>query len=161
MSTTQQDATQGAQSFSITSLLGSKLSATPAFQIAWTAVRVGVGLLMIHNGFSKLADVSGFATGVIQFMGFPYPVFLTYCAAYTEIVGSILLAVGALTRLSATALLFTMVVAVYFHLRKTGIQLPPLETASLYGLSFLLFVVGGGGQLSVDRFLLQILRKAD
>ena len=49
---------------------------------------------MIHNGFSKLADVQGFASGVVSFIGLPYPVFLTYCAAYAEIVSSILLAVG-------------------------------------------------------------------
>jgi putative oxidoreductase len=35
-------------------------------QVAWTIARVAAGLLMIHNGFSKLADVQGFADGVVR-----------------------------------------------------------------------------------------------
>jgi putative oxidoreductase len=119
-------------------------------QIAWTAVRVIVGLLMIHNGLDKLADVSGFAKGVVTFIGLPFPIFFTYCAAYTEIIASILLILGALTQLSALALLFTMFVALYFHLKKTGLEVPEFEMAGLYASLFLLFVIHGGGRFAID-----------
>ncbi len=123
------------------------------FQVVWLVVRVVVGLLMIHNGFSKLADVQGFATNVVKLIGLPYPVFFTYCAAYTEIISSILLALGLLTRLNAVALLFTMSIAVYFHLKGEGFHIAPVETASLYSLIYLLFAVGGGGVFALDAVL--------
>lgn len=130
-----------------------------AAQVAWTISRVAVGLLMIHNGFSKLADVQGFASGVVSFIGLPYPVFLTYCAAYAEIVSSILLAFGLFTRLNALILLFTMLIAIFFHLKKDGWHIPPLETASLYALWFGFFLTNGGGLFSIDTAIAGWLRK--
>ncbi|MGD1913412.1 MAG: DoxX family protein [Rivularia sp. (in: cyanobacteria)] len=123
------------------------------FQSLWLVVRVLAGLLMIHNGLDKLADVQGFADNVVTFIGLPYPVFLTYCAAYIEIVGAILLSVGLLTRLSALSLFLTMLVAIYFHLKGDGLQIPPLETASLYALFYLLFLLNGAGNFSLDALL--------
>ncbi|WAL62157.1 DoxX family protein [Thermocoleostomius sinensis] len=131
------------------------------FQLTWTLLRVGVGLLMIHNGLDKLADVQKFADGVVSFIGLPYPVFFTYCAAYVELVGAILLAVGLLTRFNAAALFATMLIAIYFHLKGNGLQVAPLEMASLYALCFLLFLVNGGGRLTIDARLLQWLTKAE
>ncbi len=143
------------KTFRLSTLLNSTSTDNTALQIAQTILRVGVGLLMIHNGFSKLADVQKFADNVVAFIGLPYPVFLTYCAAYTEIVCSILLCFGILTRLNALALLMTMAVAIYFHLKGEGLRVAPLETASLYALFFLFFLLKGGGQFSLDTLLAQ------
>lgn len=143
----------------LTATLQSTAIENRAVQVVWTISRVAVGLLMIHNGFSKLADVQRFATGVVSFIGFPYPVFFTYCAAYAEIVSSILLAVGLFTRLNALTLLFTMLIAIFFHLKKDGWQIPPLETASLYALWFCFFLTNGGGLFSLDTAIAGWLRK--
>jgi putative oxidoreductase len=124
-------------------------------QAVWLLARVGVGSLMIHNGLDKLADVPGFANGVVKFIGLPFPEFFTYCAAYTEIIASVLLIAGALTRLSALALLSTMFVAIYFHLKKTGLSVPDFEMACLYALFSVLFFVNGGGKFSIDALLTQ------
>ncbi len=129
-------------------------------QAVWVICRVTVGLLMIHNGFSKLADVQGFADGVVSFIGLPYPVFFTYCAAYAEIVSSILLAIGLFTRLNALILLFTMLIAVFFHLKKDGLHVPPLETASLYALWFSFFLTNGGGLFSLGTAIAGWLKKS-
>ena len=144
----------------LSAILQSTAVESRAFQIVWTIFRVVVGLLMIHNGFSKLADVQGFANGVVSFIGFPYPVFFTYCAAYAEIVGSILLALGLFTRLNALILLFTMLIAIFFHLKKDGWQIPPLEMASLYAMWFGFFLVNGGGLFSLDTAIAGWLRKS-
>lgn len=144
----------------LTATLQSTAIENRAVQTAWTIARVAVGLLMIHNGFSKLADVQGFANGVVSFIGLPYPVFFTYCAAYAEIVSSILLAVGLFTRLNALILLFTMLIALFFHLKKDGWQIPPLETASLYALWFSFFLTNGGGIFSLDTAIAAWLRKS-
>ena len=130
-----------------------------SFQSMWLVVRVVAGLLMIHNGLNKLADVQGFADNVVAFIGFPYPVFFTYLSAYVEIAGAVLLSLGFLTRLSALLLLLTMLVAIYFHLKANGPQVSPLETASLYASIFLLFLVNGAGIFSFDTLLAKLFSK--
>ena len=142
-----------AQRSIFSTILQSDLSPNPTFQAAWLGVRVLVGALMIHNGFSKLADVQGFIDHVVKVIGLPFPLVSTYAAAYTEIAASILLIFGFLTRFSALSLLFTMLVAVYFHLKDAGLQVAPLETATLYAVCYLLFTVGGGGNFSIDALL--------
>ena len=126
------------------------------FQIVWLIVRILAGVLMIHNGIEKLEDVPGFAENVVTVIGLPFPILFTYCAAYAEIVGAGLLALGLFTRLSALSLVFTMLVAIYFHVKVDGFVIYPLETASLYGLSYLLFAVNGGGLFSVDTLINKI-----
>lgn len=122
-------------------------------QLTWLIVRATVGLLMIHNGLDKLGDVQGFADNVVAFIGLPFPVFFTYCAAYAEVIGAILLVIGLVTRLDAAVLLMTMLVAIYFHLKADGFKIMPLETASLYALLFLFFLSSGGGRFSIDALL--------
>lgn len=108
---------------------------------------------MIHNGLDKLNDVQGFADNVVSFMGLPYPVFLTYCAAYVEIVSSVFIMLGLLTRLNALALVLTMGVAIFFHLKGDGLQVTPLETASLYATLYAFLMVNGAGKWSLDRLI--------
>lgn len=126
-------------------------------QLTWLIVRVTVGLLMIHNGLDKLGDVQGFADNVVAFIGLPFPVFFTYCAAYAEVIGAVLLVLGLFSRLDAAVLLVTMLVAIYFHLKADGFKIVPLETASLYALLFLFFLSSGGGRFSIDAFIAPLL----
>ena len=132
------------------------------FQIGWAFLRVISGVMIIHNGFHKLADVEGFASYVVsQTLGFPFPTFLTYCAAYTQIVGAILLILGLLTRPAASALLFVMIVAISFHLREDGFVVSSFETASLYATMYLFSVFNGGGSFSLDRLIAQKVGNSD
>ncbi|NET10368.1 MAG: DoxX family protein [Symploca sp. SIO2B6] len=137
----------------LTRLFKSESTDNFLLQLTGLIVRVAVGLLMIHNGVDKLGDVQGFADNVVAFIGLPFPVFFTYCAAYTEIVGSVLLVLGFFTRLDAALLLVTMAVAIFFHLKADGFKIMPLETASLYAMLFLYFMASGGGALSIDALL--------
>ncbi|MEL7475458.1 MAG: DoxX family protein, partial [Cyanobacteria bacterium J06555_12] len=41
-------------------------------QVAWTVFRVVLGIMMIHNGFDKLADIEGFAVAYVQVIGLPF-----------------------------------------------------------------------------------------
>ncbi|MEM1367916.1 MAG: DoxX family protein [Cyanobacteria bacterium P01_H01_bin.15] len=134
-------------------LVGNNTPDNFAFQLLWTLARWAVGALMIHNGIDKLGDVQGFADNVVAFMGLPFPIILTYLAAYTEIFASILLMLGFFTRLNAVALLGTMAVAIFFHLKADGLQVGPLETASLYATFYSAFLVGGSGLWSIDALI--------
>ena len=147
--------TQTNNSF-LTAIFQSNSSDNTLFQIVWLIVRVLASVLMIHNGIEKLEDVPGFAENVVTAIGLPFPILFTYCAAYAEIVGAGLLAIGLFTRLSALSLVVTMFVAIYFHVKMDGFVIPPLETATLYGLTYLLFAVNGGGLFSVDTLIKKI-----
>ena len=131
----------------------STLTTNTLTQATWLAIRLAAGGLMIHNGLDKLADIPGFAEGVVSFIGLPYPVFFSYCAAYTEIVGSVLILLGLLTRVGAAALLGTMTVAIFFHLKANGFAVAPLETATLYATIYTFLLANGAGQWSLDEWL--------
>lgn len=140
-------------------LFSSNQDSNLLFQLAWTALRVIAGGMMIHNGVGKLDDVQGFASYVVsQTMGLPFPTFLTYCAAYTEIIGAILLILGLLTRPAAVGLLFTMVMAVYFHICEDGFVIASFETAALYAGMYLFCVFNGGGVFSLDNLIAKQLK---
>ncbi len=138
-------------------LVLSQVPKSTTFQLLWTLARFAVGALMIHNGFNKLDDVQGFADNVVAFMGLPYPVFLTYCAAYVEIISSVGIILGLQIRANAIALLGTMAVAIFFHLKADGLAVAPLETAALYATFYLCFLIGGSGKFALDAIVAERL----
>ncbi|MEN9215062.1 MAG: DoxX family protein [Gloeomargarita sp. DG02_4_bins_56] len=122
-------------------------------QAVWLVLRMVAGGVMIHNGLDKLVDIPGFAEAYVQVIGLPFPILLSYVAAYTEIVGSILLILGLGSRLAALGLLATMAVAIFHHVKVAGFSIPYLELSSLYAACFLFFVVNGAGLISLDQWL--------
>lgn len=141
----------------ITALLSAVLRPTLApnyaSQSAWTVLRVVAGLVMIHNGLDKLADIESFAQAYVSVIGLPFPIFFSYVAAYTELLGAPLLALGFLTRPAALGLFSTMLVAMYHHIKVAGFSIPYLELSMLYAACFLFFVVNGAGLFSIDALL--------
>lgn len=122
-------------------------------QVSWTLLRVVAGVVMIHNGLDKLSNIDSFAEAYVSVIGLPFPIFFSYCAAFAELMGAPLLALGLLTRPAAAALLSTMLVAMYHHVLVAGFSIPYLELSMLYAACFQLFLVYGGGQYSVDAIL--------
>jgi putative oxidoreductase len=138
-------------------------STNTAFQISWTILRVVAGVVMIHNGLDKLANIESFAQAYVAYLGLPFPITLSYMAAFTELIGAPLVALGLFTRPAAMGLLFTMMVAMYHHVKVAGLSIPYLELSALYAATFLFFVINGGGTFSVDALLangLSVLRSS-
>ena len=81
------------------------------FHLAWTVLRVVVGLMMIHNGLDKLGNVESFSRAYVEVIGLPFPIFFSYLAGYTELIAAPLVALGLLTRPAAFGLFGTMTVA--------------------------------------------------
>ncbi len=127
-------------------------------QVAWTLLRVVAGAVMIHNGQDKLADIEGFAEAYVEVIGLPFPIFFAYCAAFAELIGAPLLALGLLTRPAALTLFGTMAVAIYHHILVAGFSIPYLELSTLYAATFLCFAVNGAGQFSIDQGLANLLQ---
>ena len=121
-----------------------------------------VAMLMLHHGLEKLADVDGFTTFIIDkyFSYLPFThSYWTYLAAYTQIIGSFFLAIGAFTRLSLLGLSSTMLFALLFHFSDTGLQGLPFgiveahnyeyEASLLYLLVYLILLAIGPGKYSL------------
>lgn len=132
------------------------------------ALRLATCSLMVHHGLEKLADPEGFSTFVVaKYLSFlPAPLFLTYCAAATQIICPPILALGlpkGLSRLSALGLCCTMTFAMVFHLNAGGLEGFPLgvvpdhnyqyEAAMMLLASCLYFLLAGPGKISVAGFL--------
>ncbi|HEY9817187.1 MAG TPA: DoxX family protein [Candidatus Obscuribacterales bacterium] len=137
----------------VTAVLTSNLSANYASQTAWTILRVVAGVVMIHNGLDKLSNIESFAQAYVQVIGLPFPIFFSYVAAYTELLGAPLLALGLLTRPAALGLLSTMLVAMYHHVLVAGLSIPYLELSVLYAACFLFYLVNGAGLFSADALI--------
>ena len=128
-----------------------------AFQISWTILRVVAGVVMVHNGLEKLANIESFAQAYVAYLGLPFPITLSYMAAFTELIGAPLVALGLFTRPAALGLFFTMLVAMYHHIKVAGLSIPYLELSALYAAIFLFFLINGGGRFSIDAVLANIL----
>ena len=71
-------------------------------------LRISIGTMLIHHGYEKTADIENFADAFVRPLHLPFPIFLSYIAAYSEIYGSWLLIVGLFTRLGALAIVGTI-----------------------------------------------------
>jgi putative oxidoreductase len=122
-------------------------------QTAWAILRAVVGIMMIHNGLDKLSNIESFAQAYVVYIGLPFPIFFSYVAAFTELIGAPLLAIGLLTRPAALGLFATMCVAMYHHILVAGLSIPYLELSAIYAACFLFFLVNGAGLFSTDALI--------
>lgn len=132
-----------------------KPNVSPNFwsQSAWALLRVVLGVMMIHNGLDKLSNIESFAQAYVEVIGLPFPIFFSYVAAFTELIGAPLVAIGFLTRPAAFGLFSTMCVAMYHHILVAGFSIPYLELSAIYAACFLFFLVNGAGLFSTDALI--------
>ncbi len=122
-------------------------------QTSWAILRAVVGIMMIHNGLDKLSNIESFAEAYVAYIGLPFPIFLSYVAAYTELIGAPLVAIGLFTRPAALGLFATMCVAMYHHISVAGFSVAYLELSAIYAACFLFFLINGAGLFSTDALL--------
>ena len=128
---------------------------TPNFwsQTTWAILRAVVGIMMIHNGLDKLSNIESFAQAYVAYIGLPFPIFFSYVAAYTELIGAPLVAIGLFTRPAALGLFATMCVAMYHHILVAGLSLAYLELSAIYAACFFFFLINGAGLFSTDALI--------
>ena len=124
--------------------------------LAILLLRVFTGALLIHHGFEKLNDINNFADAFVRPLHLPFPVTLSYIAAFSEIVGSWSLIIGLGTRLGASAILGTMSVAIYHALVTSGFNIYLLELLALYFASAISIILLGPGKFSADYLVNEI-----
>ena len=121
-------------------------------------LRVITGTVLIHHGFEKLANIENFADAFVRPLHLPFPIFLSYVAAFSEIGGSWLLILGLATRFGALAIGGTISVAIYHALVTSGFNIFLLELLLLYFASATSIALTGPGDFSIDEVIIRVLR---
>ena len=118
-------------------------------------LRLCVGVLLVHHGFEKLNDIENFATAFVKPLHLPFPVALSYIAAFSEIAGSWMLITGVGVRFGALAIFGTMSIAIYHAIMINGFNIYLLELLGLYWGGALCLILNGGGMFSIDYLIAQ------
>lgn len=137
----------------ITKIFRPNMTANFWQQTSWAILRAVVGIVMIHNGIDKLSNIESFAEAYVAYIGLPFPIFFSYVAAFTELIGAPLLVVGLFVRPAAFGLFATMCVAMYHHVLVAGFSIPYLELSAIYAACFLFFTINGAGLFSSDALI--------
>lgn len=128
-------------------------SRTALNSLGLLVLRVGFGIFMVCHGYPKLQTL---LAG--EYDKFPDPLNIGHLpslvgAVSAEFLCSLLVIVGALTRIAAVPLIFTMAVAAFVVHGKDPWLLgggPSKEPALLYLFAFLTLLFTGPGEYSVD-----------
>lgn len=115
-------------------------------------LRIVTGLWLLPHGWPK---VTGGAAGTAEFLesvGYAPGIFWAWAIGLTEVIGGLLLAAGFLTRLAAFAIFIFMINAAIFHSQNGFLWgQGGWEYPAMWAALALVFLVRGGGYLSVDR----------
>ena len=127
-------------------ILSTKYSAG-AFNFAMLVLRLGLGVLMLSHGYSKLIHFNGMKGSFINFIGLGSTLSLSL-DIFAEFFCSIFLILGLFTRLAVIPILIAMSVALFKvhhgHLFADG------ERAAIYLACTITILFCGPGKISVD-----------
>ena len=121
--------------------------------LGFLVLRLCVGVLLIHHGFEKLNDIDNFADAFVRPLHLPFPITLSYIAAFSEIGGSWMLITGLGSRFGALAILGTMSVAIYHAISINGFNIYLLELLGLYWGGAMCILLNGPGMFSIDELI--------
>ena len=133
------------------------LSRPIAGDLGLLLLRVFTGALLIHHGYEKLANIENFADAFVRPLHLPFPILLSYVAAFSEVIGSWLLITGLLTRMGALAVAGTISVAIYHAIVTAGFNIYLLELLGLYFAAAIAVLSCGPGVFSIDELIVRRL----
>jgi len=114
--------------------------------------------MLIHHGYEKLANIDNFADAFVRPLNLPFPIVLSYLAAFSEIMGSWLLITGLATRLGGLLIVGTASVGIYHALMTSGFNIYLLELLVLYAGGAFCITLNGGGTFTIDELIVRRLK---
>ena len=109
--------------------------------------------MLIHHGYEKLDSIENFADAFVRPLHIPFPITMSYLAAFSEIFGSWLVIFGLGTRLGALAILGTVSFGIYHAIVTSGFTIYLLELLVLYWGGCACIILNGGGNFSIDHLI--------
>ena len=124
--------------------------------LAWTLLRVTVGVVMMAHGSLKLADPVG-TQEFFASAGLPLPATMVWLAVAGEFLGGLGVLVGALTRLAAAGVLCVMAGAIFSVHLGNGLMASNngFEYPLVLLMASLAFIARGPGPVSIDAVVRQ------
>lgn len=120
-------------------------------EIGLAILRVVTGVVFSAHGYMKFSGGIGGTTGFFAQLGIPLPGIMAPFIATLELVGGAALALGLLTRVFATLLIFDMAVAIALFHAKNGFYVPKgIEFVLMLMVSSMAHALAGARTLSVD-----------
>jgi putative oxidoreductase len=136
----------------------------------WFAIplRLIVGYGFLEHGYAKLAHGPDVFIGILHAMGMPFAFFLGWATIVIEVVGGLLILLGAFVPLASLPMIVVLLVAIFtVHLPNgfSSIKLiaydgsgahfgqPGYETDLLYVAALLALCFGSAGPLSLDGYV--------
>ena len=117
------------------------------------ALRLCIGILLMHHGFEKLDNIENFANAFVKPIHLPFPITLSYVAAFSEIAGSWMLITGLGSRFGALAILGTMSIAIYHAIAINGFNIYLIELLGVYWGGAFCILLNGPGKFSIDHLI--------
>ena len=121
--------------------------------LGFLLLRLSIGIMLIHHGYEKLDSIENFADAFVRPLHLPFPIVLSYIAAFSEIFGSWLVIFGLGTRLGALAILGTVSFGIYHAIMTSGLNIYLLELLVLYWGGCACIILNGGGNFSIDHLI--------
>ncbi len=131
-------------------------------------LRLAVGYGFLEHGYAKLARGPDVFIGILHAIGMPFAFFLGWATILIEVIGGLLILLGALVPLASLPMIVVLLVAIFtVHLPNgfSSIKLvaydasgahfgqPGYETDLLYLAALLALCFGGAGPLSLDGYV--------
>ena len=140
----------------------SKVLSKPLYvNIGILIMRVFTGSLLIHHGFEKFANIENFADAFVRPLHLPFPILLSYVAAFSEVIGSWLLILGLGTRIGALSIIGTIGVAIYHSLVTAGFNIYLLELLGLYEALAIGVLLLGPGIFALDELIVRFVKSRE
>lgn len=117
-------------------------------------LRLFFGYFWLETGWAKLRHLEGFTERFVEW-GIPFPAFSAALSAGTDFIGGLFLMLGLLTRFTAAAMAFNMVVAIGLVVIKDVSSFEEFVELDevVYVLIFFWLLVAGPGKASLDTLL--------
>ena len=104
--------------------------------VGFLALRLCVGVLLIHHGYEKLDNIENFADAFVRPLHLPFPIVLSYIVA----------------------IFGTITIAIYHAIATAGFNIYLLELLGLYWGGAACLILNGGGNFSIDYLISKRLK---
>jgi putative oxidoreductase len=124
--------------------------------IAYTLMRVVIGVTIFTHGWGKVMGGAAGVTGYFAKLGMPAPGAMAYWAMFIETIGALCVAAGLFTRFFAAVLAVEMLIAIYLVHWQNGFLVSVsggkngYEYVLLLGIVLFAIAIRGGGPYSID-----------